>query len=101
MKYKKLKLTEYTPSLLSNEKKCYFCGSTHNLECHHIFGGANRNKSSAYGCWVWLCKEHHTGNSGVHLNYELQRKLRENCQREFEKIYPYLDFMAIFGKNYL
>lgn len=97
---KKLQFKDYAPSLLSTIKQCYLCGSTHNIQVHHIYSGANRNKSSKYGCWVYLCRECHTGTNGVHLNYDKMLKLRKECQRAFEERYKDLEFIKIFGRNY-
>lgn len=72
------------------------------LESHHIFmGNPNRKNSERYGLKVWLCKEHHTGNSGVHQDIKLDWRLKRIAQMEFEKRYDRNIFMAIFGRNYL
>ena len=36
----------------------------------------------------------------VHFNPLLSSMLKDEAQRRFEKVYPKLDFIAIFGKNY-
>lgn len=100
MKYKKIPFKEYKPSLISKTKTCFFCGRTTQLEVHHIYSGAFRNKSSYWGCWCYLCKEHHTGVNGVHNNGRMMNNLRALCQREFEKEYPHESFLKIFGRNY-
>lgn len=69
---------------------------------HHIFGGANRKKSEQYGLVVCLC--HHCHNeppNGVHHNKEQMDWLRAEGQKRFEEEYPELDFLKLFGKNYL
>lgn len=38
---------------------------------------------------------------GVHFDRETRLLLQQAGQREFERHYPELDFVAIFGKNYL
>ena len=81
-------------------KRCYLCGSTHSLEVHHIFGGANRKKSTDYGLVVYLCKECHTGSNGVHNNADKMKELRKKGQEAFENEYPQLDFVKIFHRNY-
>lgn len=90
-------------SIISNERECLVCGSTYNLHKHHIFfGSANRKLSEKYGCWCYLCARHHNmSNEGVHFNKPLDTKLKEYTQRKFNEVYPDLDFMRIFGKNYL
>ena len=56
-------------SIISNEKRCFRCGTTIWLERHHIFGGAMRKKSEHFGLWVYLCHRHHNEPpNGVHYN---------------------------------
>lgn len=71
------------------------------MEIHHIIGGAFRNKSTKYGLVVALCRECHTGQNGVHLNREKMDFLRREAQLAFEKEHPDLDWLKIFGRNYL
>lgn len=93
--------------------KCHCCGrwvgAPHK---HHIFGGANRKFSEAYGLWVYLCPTcHNIGNHGVHQDKELMKKYHEIGQRAFEadcmkrKAFDHeqarAEFMRIFGRNYL
>lgn len=81
---------------------CYLCGSTHWIEMHHIFGGANRKNSTKYGLVVPLCHYcHNEPPNGVHFNRERMDALRAIGQAKFAKRYPDLDFMAIFHRNYL
>ena len=43
-------------SIISDAKKCYICGSVHDLEKHHcVFGTASRKKADRDGLWVYLC----------------------------------------------
>ena len=91
-------------SLLSNEKECYVCHTTMNLHKHHIYEGTGRRKlSEKYGCWVYLCAYHHNmSNCGVHFNKELDIKLKQECQREWEaKNGGREKFRQTFGKSYL
>lgn len=77
------------------------CKTTRNLEEHHIFAGAYRNKSEQYGLKVYLCHEHHTGTDGVHSgNVWLNRILKRTAQVAFIKAYPEIDFTEIFGRNW-
>jgi hypothetical protein len=72
------------------------------LEIHHIFGGANRKLSTKYGLVVCLCHYcHNETPNGVHFNRERMDWLRAIGQRRFNEVYPELDFMQIFGRNYL
>lgn len=90
-------------SLISNDKVCWVCGTTQDIHKHHIFRGyAFRKVSDEYGCWVYLCGRHHNlSNEGVHFNKELDLTLKKLCQEKFMKMYPELDFIKTFGRNYL
>lgn len=84
-------------------KTCIVCGATRNIHIHEVFYGAGRRPLSIkYGCCVCLCARHHNmSNAGVHFNKALDLKLKEYTQRRFNEVYPELDFLKIFGKNYL
>lgn len=87
-------------SILQTEKECYVCRTTVGLERHHIFAGAaNRPLSEKYGCWVYLCAEHHRGRTGAHQNRALDLRLRKECQEAWEKLHGDT-FAEIFGRNY-
>lgn len=90
-------------SVIQTEKECYVCGTTCNLQDHHIFfGTSNRKQSEKYGMKVWLCQEHHTGNTGVHFNRDLDLHLKKLAQKHFEAEYGARnEFRRIFGKSYL
>lgn len=80
---------------------CYVCGRPA-TEIHHcIFGTANRKLSDKYGLVVGLCYDHHRGNKGVHQNRELDLMLKKTAQEAFEAHYPNIDFLAVFGRNYI
>ena len=84
------------------DPRCFVCGRVTELECHHIMGGvANRPISDKYGLTIWLCREHHTGDSGVHKNRDLSDKIKRLGQIAFEAKYSHDDWMKLFGKNYL
>ncbi len=89
-------------SIVSDNKECFICGSTQWLECHHIYGGSNRKHSTKYGLVVYLCHYcHNEPPNGVHHNRERMLWLRKVGQKKFNEAYPKLDFMRIFGRNYL
>lgn len=59
---------------------CYLCGKAANLECHHVFGGANRKASDRYGLTVRLChKCHNEPPRGVHHNAMNQKSFSAGC----------------------
>lgn len=89
---------------------CYLCvlmeenyRQQTNLEEHHVINGnPGRRMSEKYGLKVYLCIRHHrTGKEAVHRNAENMRLLKAKGQQAFNKAYPELDWMSIFGKNYL
>lgn len=72
------------------------------LELHHVMSGtANRKLSEQNGLTVWLCREHHTGDSGVHKNREKADALKGLAQIAFEARHSHDEWMQIFRKNYL
>lgn len=89
-------------SILQEEKECIFCGTTLNLQLHHVFRTPYRNKSEKYGLTVWLCAEHHTGDNGVHgYNTWLDHQLKVMAQQEFESYHSRDLFIKEFGRSYL
>ena len=91
-------------SILQRSEACYICGTTINLHLHHVFyGTANRKLSDADGCVIYLCLEHHTGNSGVHHNKQLDLTIKAKCQMQWEKTFNKTsdDFIQRYGRNYL
>ena len=102
----KLDQNGYAPTILQTKKECWVShksGSNIDLVRHEVFyGNANRKLSKEYGLWVWLTPYYHNmSNEGVHFNKDLDLKLKRYAQAEFEVNYPDLDFIKIFGKNYL
>ena len=95
-------MPNYKVSIVDKGRRCcYLCGSTHNLEIHHIFNGSNRKLSTRYGLVVTLCAKCHRGIGGVHNDYSKMEQLKKVGQKAFEKEYPTLDFLKIFHRNYL
>lgn len=90
-------------SIMQKSKECYLCGRMTELQDHHVFfGTANRKLSEKHGLKLWLCREHHTGNFGVHHNYNIDLDLKRLGQEAFEHKHGSREqFMQLFGKNYL
>lgn len=83
-------------------QECWVMKSTTDLHRHHIFYGCNRNMSEKYGMCVMLRADwHNLADYGVHFNKELDNKLKQWGQMKFTKMYPDLNFLEIFGRNYL
>ena len=71
------------------------------IERHHIMSGSDRNKSTKYGLIAPLCTKHHRiGNDAVHQSRQTNDKLKALAHIAFEKHYPKLDWLKIFGRNY-
>ena len=91
-------------SIISNDKKCFICGSDTALHKHHIFYGAkNRRNSEKQGCWVYLCAMHHNMSShGVHFDKDKDLYLKKFAQATWEmENGSREEFVKIFGRNYL
>lgn len=93
------------PSIMQDEKKCFFTGSTEELDCHHIYHGyGNRKVSDENGFWVWLRHDYHIAdstNETPHNNIETDLYLKRECQKKFEETHSREEFMELIGRNYL
>lgn len=95
----------YAPTIMAvygeRSKRCYMCGKTGVLQRHEIYGNAYRDKSKAYGLWVWLCPDCHHYIHFVDANRRLE--LKEHGQRAAQKHYGWFDseFRERFGKCYI
>lgn len=81
--------------------KCCICGAKNGINKHEIFYGKNRQNSIKYGLVIPLCDKHHTGQNGIHFNKELCEFYHKKGQTIFNEVYPDLDFLEIFKRNYL
>lgn len=91
-------------SIISEEKRCFICGSHQWIEIHHIFGAADKKKSTEYGLVVPLCHYcHNEPPNGVHQNKDIRRKLQAYAQKKAMKHYGWdmETWRSIFGRNYL
>lgn len=85
-------------------RSCYICGTTRNIECHHVFYGPFREKSDKCGYVVDLCHScHNEPPNGVHFNKELDRGFKKMFQKKAmkENGWSKEDFIREFGRNYL
>ena len=85
-------------------ENCFLCGKYGEVEKHHIFGGANRNKSEKYKLTVFLCHGcHNEPPRGVHHNRNAMDDLRKYGQQKAmsEQNWTVEKFTEVFGKNYL
>ena len=91
-------------SILQNKKESYISGQTYELEEHHIYFGTGKRKiSEKNGFKVWLTYSEHRGTYGVHGKYghDLDLKLKQECQKEYEKNHTREEFIKLIGKSYL
>ena len=86
--------------MIQDRKECFICGRWTGLECHHIFGGPWRKISDQDGLTCWLCYEHHRGPQGVHMNRDLDLKIKRVGQFIFEQNHTRAEFMQRYGQNY-
>lgn len=101
---KKKKHKKHTASILNTQKgTCFLCRRHIQTEEHHIFGGANRPLSEAYGLKVYLCVEcHRTGKTAVHNDKNTMDYLHRIGQEAFEhRTGSREEFMKIFGRSYI
>ena len=92
-------------SIISEERRCFICGSHQWIEIHHIFSGvANKKLSEKYGLKVPLCHYcHNEPPNGVHFNKEIRHKLQAYAQKKAMKRYGWdmETWRSLFGRNYL
>ena len=96
------KLERNRTSIFTDDlEHCIICGNKKD-NLHEILYGRNRLNSMKYGFVIPLCFDHHVGNRGIHSNRDLDLFYRKECQKYFEEnIGDRLDFIRIFGKDYL
>lgn len=95
-------------------KKCYYCGTTEDVELHHcIHGKIGRKLATQYHLLVGLCPNCHRGKYGVHgkYGYEMDLKLKSEAQQSWETRRVRKgkslaenvrdEWMAIFGVDYI
>ncbi|MGG3734485.1 HNH endonuclease signature motif containing protein [Heyndrickxia coagulans] len=78
----KITKEQYNQALQKHGAFCFVCGTTENLEAHHV-----RFKSAGgRGQWRnirFLCAEHHRGKYSPHQNEQLRKEL----EKLHEKLY--------------
>lgn len=96
----------YAESIMQHGGGCAICGRTWGakLDRHEPFGGANREKSKAFGMWIVLCHDGcHEGPGSVHADGALAREWRRKAQRAAMIEYGWSreEFIRRFGKSEL
>lgn len=93
----------YGESLFNTEEDvCYVCKCEVPTARHEVLYGNNRENSKFYGLWINVCPNcHQYGAYAIHRYPEKYEHLKQEAQRLFEETFTDLDFMEIFGRNYL
>lgn len=79
---------------------CYRCGGTNLVSLHEPIMGKNRKLSIEYDLRVPLCFDCHR-LAHDEPNQTFNNSLKVEMQKKFESENPNLDFLKIFGRNYL
>lgn len=82
-------------SLFTSNLEVCICGKPKE-HLHEVFFGSNRQNSMRYGLVIPLCSCHRM----IHNDSDLQDMWHIKGQEIFEKVYPDLNFISIFGQNY-
>ena len=92
------KLEKNRFSLFHDGKRCMICNSSYQLTWHELFEGSNRQNSMRYGLCIRLC-------FSCHCRLQEDKAFKEYWQKKgqtkFNEVYPNLDFISIFHRNYL
>lgn len=74
-------------------------------QASYLFRYRKPEAKREYGCWVYLCAEHHNmSNEGVHFNKPFEIVLKKYCQEKWEDVEnngTREEFIHTFGKSYL
>ena len=95
--YNLQKLEKNRKSLFTEDlKTCILCKRPA-VNLHEIYEGRNRQNSMKYDEVLPVCYRCHLE---IHRNSVLSSIWKVKGQIAFEKAYPDLDFLSIFGRNY-
>ncbi len=90
------------PVLQTRPGICYICRKRGITQVHHIFYGPLRGMSDENGLIAHLCMDcHMNAPHAVHRCIDTDLKLRQRCQRAFERSHTRDEFVSLVGKNYL
>ena len=89
-------------SIMQTEKECYITHQIDGLHKHHIYGGPNRRISEREGFYIYLIPDlHNMSNEGIHYDKEFDLRIKQECQRIYERTHTRQQFIDLIGKNYL
>jgi len=86
-------------SILTDDlDQCYACPSPA-TDINEVYEGAKRKASMRLGCCIPLCRKCHR----LFHDYpeRFASKYEKECQRKFEELYSYDEFMKNFHYDYL
>lgn len=88
-----------TISIITQDlEHCAVCKRTATDIHHCIHGTAGRRLAEKFHLTVGLCHEHHME---LHdSNTQMDKHFQRMAQEAFEREYPELSFIKIFGRNY-
>jgi len=92
------KLERNRASILTESNKCCMCPSTADLTWHEVFRGRNRANSMKYDLCLRLCYNCH---EKYQEDKDFNNYWHKQAQLKFIEVYPDLDFLEIFKRNYL
>ena len=84
--------------MIGCKNQCFICGSQRNLETHHCLHGPRRAAADKYKLVVRLCNTYHRN---LHDHGDHDQELEAIAQTVFEAKYGRVEWMRVFGKNYL
>lgn len=76
---------------------CIICGKKKD-NIHEVFFGRNRLNSMKFGLTIPLCNYHH---QMIHSNPVLSNEYKKRGQALFDRAYPDMEFIKVFGRNYI
>ena len=79
--------------------KCFLCHRETNLDRHHVFNGAMRNKSEEYNAVILVCRNCH---ERIHKDAGLRNSLKAQWQQALMAYHGWTldEWREIFHKNY-
>ena len=89
-------------SILQERQGCFICGTTLQLERHHVLHGtAMRRIADKLGLTLLLCAEHHRGKYSPHQRKDVDLRLKRFAQSCYEDNHSHEEWMEKVGRNYL
>lgn len=84
-------------SKISNEWRCYICGSPYDLDLHHCLHGSYKRLAEEDSLYVALCRSCH---SKLHNTGFKDKDLKRDAQNAFIKYHSREEFLIRYGKYF-